>query len=606
MLRRIGRLEPCILKLKRPQPRETVCPGGTATTCVVFIPLALLDGMSGQLFQPLGFTIVFCLLASLISAITVVPLCYSRFRPIEKENSPVSGLVKAMQNGYRKIIDKLLNKKAAVMICSVVLLVVSFGIAGTLGFELMPEVDQGTISVSIEMRPGLKVEEADKIIRQVEEIVTEEADLDSYMVSYGGSGLSLGGSAASLSAYLKSDRQMSTYEIVDKWKEEMNRIPDCNITVESSSMMSMMSTGDGIEIILQSPQLDDLKDATDQLKTELTKRSDLIKVHSDLENSAPVLKVKVDPLKASAEGVSPASVGAILNSSISGAEATTLDVDGDNLSVMVEYPEDTYDTLDKVEGIMIPTSTGGSVALTDVAEVVYEDSPSSITRRDKQYQATITGSFTDEIVTEEDRTAALEDINSNVVSKYLNSSVTRAQSTVDETMIEEFTALFQAIAVATFLVFVVMAAQFESFKFSIMVMTTIPFSLIGSFGLLALAGVSINMPSLLGFLMLIGTVVNSGILYVDTVNQYRSEMDKRRALIEAGATRLRPILMTTLTTIVSMVPMAIGYGDNGELMQGLALVNVGGLTASTILSLLMLPVYYSLMSGKMDKTPMPD
>ena len=580
--------------------------GGTATTCVVFIPLALLDGMSGQLFQPLGFTIVFCLLASLISAITVVPLCYSRFRPIEKENSPVSGLVKAMQNGYRKIIDKLLNKKAAVMICSVVLLVVSFGIAGTLGFELMPEVDQGTISVSIEMRPGLKVEEADKIIRQVEEIVTEEADLDSYMVSYGGSGLSLGGSAASLSAYLKSDRQMSTYEIVDKWKEEMNRIPDCNITVESSSMMSMMSTGDGIEIILQSPQLDDLKDATDQLKTELTKRSDLIKVHSDLENSAPVLKVKVDPLKASAEGVSPASVGAILNSSISGAEATTLDVDGDNLSVMVEYPEDTYDTLDKVEGIMIPISTGGSVALTDVAEVVYEDSPSSITRRDKQYQATITGSFTDEIVTEEDRTAALEDINSNVVSKYLNSSVTRAQSTVDETMIEEFTALFQAIAVATFLVFVVMAAQFESFKFSIMVMTTIPFSLIGSFGLLALAGVSINMPSLLGFLMLIGTVVNSGILYVDTVNQYRSEMDKRRALIEAGATRLRPILMTTLTTIVSMVPMAIGYGDNGELMQGLALVNVGGLTASTILSLLMLPVYYSLMSGKMDKTPMPD
>lgn len=580
--------------------------GGTDTTCVVFIPLALLDGMSGQLFQPLGFTIVFCLLASLISAITVVPLCYSRFRPIEKENSPVSGLVKAMQNGYRKIIDKLLNKKAAVMICSVVLLVVSFGIAGTLGFELMPEVDQGTISVSIEMRPGLKVEEADKIIRQVEEIVTEEADLDSYMVSYGGSGLSLGGSAASLSAYLKSDRQMSTYEIVDKWKEEMNRIPDCNITVESSSMMSMMSTGDGIEIILQSPQLDDLKDATDQLKTELTKRSDLIKVHSDLENSAPVLKVKVDPLKASAEGVSPASVGAILNSSISGAEATTLDVDGDNLSVMVEYPEDTYDTLDKVEGIMIPTSTGGSVALTDVAEVVYEDSPSSITRRDKQYQATITGSFTDEIVTEEDRTAALEDINSNVVSKYLNSSVTRAQSTVDETMIEEFTALFQAIAVATFLVFVVMAAQFESFKFSIMVMTTIPFSLIGSFGLLALAGVSINMPSLLGFLMLIGTVVNSGILYVDTVNQYRSEMDKRRALIEAGATRLRPILMTTLTTIVSMVPMAIGYGDNGELMQGLALVNVGGLTASTILSLLMLPVYYSLMSGKMDKTPMPD
>ena len=173
-------------------------------------------------------------------------------------------------------------------------------------------------------------------------------------------------------------------------------------------------------------------------------------------------------------------------------------------------------------------------------------------------------------------------------------------------MQEEFTSLFKAIATAIFLIFIVMAAQFESPKFSLMVMTTIPFSLIGSFGFLAAAGVAISMPSLLGFLMLIGTVVNSGILYVDTVNQYRSTMDKRTALIEAGATRLRPILMTTLTTVVSMVPMAMAVGKNGETMQGLALVNVGGLTASTILSLLMLPIYYSLMSVKTDENLLPD
>jgi len=173
-------------------------------------------------------------------------------------------------------------------------------------------------------------------------------------------------------------------------------------------------------------------------------------------------------------------------------------------------------------------------------------------------------------------------------------------------MQEELGNLMKAILIATFLVFVVMAAQFESFKFSLMVMTTIPFSLIGSFGCLLAAGVAISMPSMLGFLMLIGTVVNSGILYIDTVNQYRASMDKRTALIEAGATRLRPILMTTLTTIVSMIPLALGIGSNTETMQGLALVNVGGLTASTILSMLMLPVYYSLMSGKIDKTQLPD
>ena len=165
-------------------------------------------------------------------------------------------------------------------------------------------------------------------------------------------------------------------------------------------------------------------------------------------------------------------------------------------------------------------------------------------------------------------------------------------------MTEEFTALFQAIALAIFLVFVVMAAQFESPKFSIMVMTTIPFALIGSFGFLYLADASISMPSLLGFLMLAGTVVNNGILYVDTVNQYRREKDMKTALIEAGATRLRPILMTTLTTVISMIPMALAYGQSGELMQGLALVNVGGLCASTVLSLLMLPIYYTLMNRR--------
>ena len=178
----------------------------------------------------------------------------------------------------------------------------------------------------------------------------------------------------------------------------------------------------------------------------------------------------------------------------------------------------------------------------------------------------------------------------------MSESITRAQNSMDEAMAEEFGALAGAIGLAVFLIFVVMAAQFESPKFSIMVMTTIPFSLIGSFGLMFLADATISMPSLLGFLMLVGTVVNNGILYVDTANQYRSNMDRDTALIEAGATRLRPILMTTLTTIVAMIPMALGIGDSGEMMQGMALVNVGGLLASTSLSLLMLPIYYTLMN----------
>ena len=216
----------------------------------------------------------------------------------------------------------------------------------------------------------------------------------------------------------------------------------------------------------------------------------------------------------------------------------------------------------------------------------------SITRQDKQYRVTISGIYT-ENSTKETKGQLLTD----VVMPNVSGTVSIAQNSQEESMATEFAALFQAIALAIFLVFVVMAAQFESPKFSIMVMTTIPFCLIGAFGLLWIADSAISMTSLLGFLMLVGTVVNNGILYVDTVNQYRRDMDLNTALIEAGATRLRPILMTTLTTVVSMVPMAMALGDSGSTTQGLALVNIGGLTASTILSLLMLPAYYSLMNG---------
>ena len=192
-----------------------------------------------------------------------------------------------------------------------------------------------------------------------------------------------------------------------------------------------------------------------------------------------------------------------------------------------------------------------------------------------------------------------------LITPNLSGTISIGQNSRDRMMKSEFSSLYRAIAIAVFLVFVVMAAQFESVKFSIMVMTTIPFSLVGSFGLLKLTGVSISMTSLLGFLILVGTVVNNGILYVDTVNQYRSTMDLRTALIEAGATRIRPILMTSMTTILAMIPMALAIGSSGSTTQGLAIVDIGGLTAGVIVALFMVPVYYALLSRK-PKEEIPD
>lgn len=575
--------------------------GSTATTCVVFLPLALLQGMTGQMFMPLGFTIIFCLVASLISAMTIVPLCYCMYRPQEKENSPVGGLIRAMQKGYRGIMRVILPKRKTVMLVSVLMLAASIWMATQLRMELMTADDTGTISVSIETRPGLRLEESDKIFQQVEAVISQDEDLESYMLSSGGSGMSLGGGGASLTAYLLDDRKRDTDEVVKEWKTLLNKIVGANITVQASSSMTMMSTAGGVEYILQSTQYDDLKEASDKIANELLSRSEVTKVHTTLENAAPVVKLDIDAVKANAENITPQQIAGSVSSILGGTEATTLEVNGEEVSVQVEYPSDQYDTIDELQGIVLTNNAGGSVALTDVANITFKDSPTSITRKDKQYQVTITGDVMTDDVREK---AAIEQrLYDEVVAKYMTPAISRAVNAIDTAKIEEFGNLFGAIATAVFLVFVVMAAQFESPKFSLMVMTTIPFALIGSFGLLYLTDVSISMTSLLGFLMLSGTVVNNGILYVDTVNQYRRTMDMETALIEAGATRLRPILMTTLTTIVAMIPMAFGYGDSGESMQGLALVDVGGLVASTVLALLMLPVYYSIMNRRKKPEP---
>ncbi len=566
----------------------------TATTCVVFLPLAMLNGMTGQLLGPLGYTIVFCMAASLLSSITVVPLCYMLYRPKEKGNAPLSRPVERLQDSYRKIMRTLLPRKKLVMGISVALLAVSFLAAVQLDVELMASDDQGQVSITVETRPGMETEKVDQILRQVEDVISGHEDLDAYMTTAGGGGMMSGGSA-SITAYLKDDRKMDTEEVAAQWKKELQDISDCTISVDVSGSMSMMSSfGESFEAILQGTDYEEVRETAQIIMDELSQRPEVSRVHSDAENAAPTVEITVDGVKAKAVGLTAASIGSTLNQMVSGVEAAELEMDGETISVMVEYPEDSYQTLDQLRNIVLTTADRGSVLLTDVADISFQDSPSSITKQDRQYRVTVTAEYTDQ-ATEETPAILLQE----VVTPHLTETVTTGINAMDQSMNEELSALFGAIVMAVFLVFVVMAAQFESPRFSLMVMMTIPFSLIGAFGLLWLGDSAISMISMVGFLMLAGTVVNAGILYVDTVNQYRTTMDRDTALIEAGATRMRPILMTTLTTILSMIPMAFAIGNSGEMTRGLALVNIGGLTASTILSLLMLPVFYTIM----DKTP---
>lgn len=560
--------------------------GGTITTCVVFIPLMFLEGMSGQMFKPLGFTIVYCMTASLLSAITIVPLIYMLYKPKEAEKALMSKPMEHMENAYRKVLPHLLKHKALVLASSFGLVVVTLMLASGMETELMTSDDTGTITVTVDIRPGLQDEKADEILSEAESIVSTCIDVESYMLRYMDN-------SGTITAYLLDNRSMDTDDIVALWEEEMADISNCTIDVSTSGSMNFMSSTDGYEVILHGTDYDELKEVSDEIVKEMTNRDDVINIHSSLENTAPVVSINVDQTAAAAEGLTAVRIGNQVKQLLDGVDLTELVINGQEIDVKAEYPEDEYRTVAELEDIILTKTDGSYVALLDVAEITFDDNPSSISKYNKAYEITITADYTGE---ETEKT-----IDSEVIEPRLSATISIGTSTMDRMMNEEFSALFKAIATAVFLIFVVMAAQFESPKFSFMVMTTIPFSLVGSFALLKLADCTISMTSILGFLILVGTVVNNGILYVDAVNQSRAEMDLKTALVESGATRLRPILMTSLTTILSMLPMAFAYGDSGATTQGLALVNIGGLTAGVLVALFVLPVYYAVMSGKKER-----
>ena len=302
----------------------------------------------------------------------------------------------------------------------------------------------------------------------------------------------------------------------------------------------------------------------------------------------------VDPLKAMQYGLTPIQVGMTIHNVLSGMNPLTITNDGSEYAVWLEYPEGSYDDLNLLMDLGLDTSFGTVVPLRDIAEINYAHSQETIMKQDGLYQVSVTSTMTSEKIFD-----AQNAINDLVDHTVFPDSVTPADSMMTGMMNDEFQALLQAILVATFLVFLVMAMQFESPRFSFMVMMCIPFALIGSFLLLFITQSTISMVSLMGFLMLMGIVVNNGILFVDSANMLREEgMSTEDALVASGSTRLRPILMTTLTTILSMIPMGLGLGDNGVIMQGMALVIIGGLTASTILTLILIPTFYLIFDKR--------
>lgn len=561
----------------------------TITTVVVYLPLSTMDGLSGQLFGQLGMTIIMAMLASLVVAMTIIPLLFAKFKPQEKKELPINKLLRKTNSGYEKLLRKLLPKRALVLCVSILLLIAAFALVSKVHTELMPTIDEGAFSITASFRSGTKLETIEEQTKFLEEMAAADPNVDHY--SY-----SISGDEASLTAYLTDDCELSTGEAVEAYAKKLDGITNMDISIDSSgaSMTSMM--GGGIEIDLEGRDLDDLKEASKQVQQMLRQIPGVLQVSSDLADATTQAEVVVDPLKSMAVGLAPVQVAGEMYNALSGMEAAKLTRSGTEYAVRVEYPASEFETMNDLLNMTLSTPYGTQVPLSELATVEYTDSPVTLVRVDGIYQVAVTAN-----TTEDAKYTAQEAADEAMEQMILPKGVSQATSMMNQMMIDEFTAIITAIFVSVFLIFLVMAMQFESPRFSAMVMMSIPFALIGSFGLLYITNATLSMVSLMGVLMLVGIVVNNGILYVDTANQLREEMPLEEALIQSGQLRLRPILMTTLTTILSMVPMALGIGDGSIVMQGMALVIIGGLVASTILILLLMPTFYLIIDKRSRK-----
>ena len=569
----------------------------TLTSVVVYLPIIFMGGLSSELMSQAGFTIAFSLLSSLISAITLVPCLFNRMEPVEPRHATAANRFMAwLKTIYEKGLRWVLAHTRRTVVIALLMLAVSLCTIPLIGSELMPGMDQGQFSISIETEEGLNLETLDSYLRRAEEVAASIPEVEKYSASAStgsGSGLSIsmlgGGSSASVSVYLRDGHKIETSEAAQMAREALGEMPGCRITVsEVSDMMGGMSSAN-VAVYVQSDDDALLKEKDAELKARLLEIEGIIAVSSDLTEGRPEARIVVDDLKAAAYGLTPVYVTSLVSQNVSGATAANITREGEEIAVKLRYPEGRYETLSDLQSMSIATPMGTTVPLTEIAAIEMSTGPVSVMHSDGDRIITINAQIFDR-----DYGSVLEDVNAMIETVEMppQSGIYTTQNAI-ASMESEFNSLFMALGLAAFLVFMVMAVQFESLRLPLVIISAVPMAAIGALLGLFFSGGTLSMISIIGMIVLVGIVVNNAIVLLECVGQNREAgLSMDEALVDAGRTRLRPILMTTLTTIMGQFPLSLGIGTGGQMMQPMAIVIIGGLAVSTLLTLLVVPALY--------------
>jgi HAE1 family hydrophobic/amphiphilic exporter-1 len=617
---------------------STAVIAATLTTIAVFFPMVFISGVAGQLFRDQALTVTFALFLSLIVALTLIPMLSalgtgSRYQEAGEE-SPANRFTRIVATivrmfgfafaglkwicwivlwvpgwllqrlytfvarHYEPLLRWSLNHRAAVVGGAMAVFVATMLLIPRLGTELIPQLSQGEFDVDLRLSPGAPLIETDRAIQAVQDAARdiEQVDLN-YSVAGTGNRLDAnpvdaGENTGTLSITLKAGAgRAEEAAAMDELRKELAQLPGVQYEFSRPSLMTFASP---LQIEVSGFDLNDLESVNQALVSKLQASDRFADVKTTIELGNPEIQIVFDQERAAALGLAVRDIADRVVANVRGELATRYTWRDKKIDVLVRSVDTSRASIAEIRNLIVNPAAERPVTLQAVAEVNVARGPAEIRRVAQERVAIISANLA-----YGDLGAAVEAANSIIAGTPLPQGITAMVSGQNEEMQDSFRSMQFALALAVFLVYLVMASQFESLVHPFVILFTIPLALVGAVLALFLTGTTVNVVAFIGVIMLAGIVVNNAIVLVDLINQLQAQgVDKTSAIMEAGRARLRPILMTTLTTALGLLPMAIGFGEGSEVRTPMAITVIGGLLVSTLLTLLVIPVVYSLLDRK--------
>jgi hydrophobic/amphiphilic exporter-1 (mainly G- bacteria), HAE1 family len=590
----------------------------TLTSVAVFVPVLFQAGMTGIMFKQLAYIVAFSQIFSLIIGLTLVPvLCakYLRVRPPDAKRHrwmnkivQVSGrALDGLDERYQRAIRWSLNHRKTVVLGAVLLFAGSMALIPFIGFEMMPETDENELRVSLELPAGTRIEVTDDLVKRMEAIIKRDVpEMEHMMVEVGGGGF-MGGTnthTADITVQLvsKTERQRSSQEIVNAIRSKLNLQPGMIVRARSSSNNSMMrrmgpgsSIGERVSVEIRGHDMQTAAEIAKRVKDVIESVPGITDAQVSRREGMPEMLITVDRAKAASLGINSADIADTLETVVGGRRASEFRQEGQEYDVLVRLSQEQRANLAQLENVTVLTPAGQAVPIGDLVKMQRREGPVSIERQDQERLVQVTANYANR-----DLGSIMRNIDRQLSGMTMPVGFSLNYGGEYEEQQRSFRELLFSLILAIVLVYMVMASEFESFRDPLIILFSIPLAAIGVCLALFLTETTFNMQAFIGMILLAGIAVNNAIVLIDYTNllRHRDKLLLKHAVELAGRRRLRPILMTTLTTILGLAPMSLGIGEGAEVQAPMARVVIGGMLTSTLITLLFIPTIYTMIEER--------